>query len=359
MRGPIVIACGGTGGHLYPARALAEALTTKGRSCHFMGGKLASNPYLATHRDFWSDIPCALPSWKNPASYWNIFKGVTESFQLLKKLNPPLVVGFGSYHSFPVLLAAFLRRIPIMLWEGNAWPGRVNRLLASKALTTALCFPVSAKSLKGHTTLASPPLKYRQTACSHSEALAYYGLDSSCPTILIFGGSQGAQSINNYISNIPPNAWPKPVQLIHLAGTEIQSQRLITYYLSAGIKAVVKPFETAMHYAWRAADLACCRSGAATLCEAIEFEVPLIMIPYPFAAEGHQICNAHVFQDLQAGIAIQEDKCDSERLVESIKSFLPSTNRFLKAKEVLKIFNTDFQQRFSLDAIVLQLLRDL
>ena len=230
---PIILAVSGTGGHLFPAQALARQL----HSVLFVG------PNLSANRFFFHEFPSEnITAGKTP---WKIFRGVWESLKILRREKPRLVIGFGSYHSLPPLLAALILRIPIALYEPNKIPGRVNRLL------------------RPFDELKNVPLKvplFHHLKVPKEEALAYFGLKKGEPAILIFGGSQGAQKLKEV---------KLPYQLIKL-----------------------DKFERNMHYAWCAADLVICRAGATSIAEHRHYKVPAIFIPYPYATDDHQTANA-------------------------------------------------------------------
>lgn len=230
----VVIAVGGTGGHLLPAQALAKAM---GEEVVFMGPRLSASPYFFKGFPYF-DVTSG-------RRIYPLLKGVIQAYKLLSRVKPRIVVGFGSYHSFPIVLAAVLKKIPIALFEPNAVRGRVNRWF-------------SRWDLIKNTKVATP--LYHQKIVAREEGLKYFGLKPEKKTLLIFGGSQGADVLKK----------------LKLDYQVIQLGR----------------FEPNMHYAWCAADLAVCRAGAATVAEHEYFKVPTIFIPYPHATDNHQMENA-------------------------------------------------------------------
>lgn len=322
----IVMAVGGTGGHIYPAIALAHQLKGEipGLEILFMGGKLNQNRYFDQGQFPFHTTPCASLS-KNPLKLikggLDILRGIGEAGQWINHFDPDLTVGFGSYHSFPALAAAAWNKHPFILHESNSIPGKVNRLLASQAVMTGILFPSAANKLKGQTTLVDMPLRegYRYGSTPKTEALAYYGLENGPKTILIFGGSQGAQALNQMAAD----GLQGPFQVIHITGSNLHVEQIKEAYLKKGIKACVKEFENRMDYAWQAADMCLCRSGAGTLAEAIEFEVPTLMVPYPHAADNHQVGNAlFMEQDVKGGKMSLEQSLDPFKLNNTVNALL-------------------------------------
>lgn len=312
MKPRMIITTGGTGGHIIPALSLAEEIGASSIPVDllFVGGKLAANDHFPKDRYPYQTVSCSTISlskpWKLPYAGWNISKGVVESMRHLRSYDPDLIVGFGSYYSFPTLVAARLLGVPYILHESNRIAGRVNRLMSPKALTTALQFP--DVPLSGHSQQVAMPQRgrCRKDAVNREEAAAYFGLDPQVETLLIVGGSQGASALNR----LAQTATFPFKQVIHLTGSPAQSAR-------SGW--VVKSFEPEMHHAWTLADAALCRAGAATIAELTEFEVPAVLIPYPYATDGHQEANARFFaEEVGGGICITEDKASPERVAEAL-----------------------------------------
>jgi UDP-N-acetylglucosamine--N-acetylmuramyl-(pentapeptide) pyrophosphoryl-undecaprenol N-acetylglucosamine transferase len=160
---------------------------------------------------------------------------------------------------------------------------------------------------------------YHLGALSKEEALSCYGLQNNCRTILIFGGSQGAQMINQQILKSIPFLRKEKIQVIHFTGTEEFVEPLKSLYALYEIPSIVKAFEKEMWKAWCAADLFIGRSGASTIAESTAFEVPGILIPYPFAAEKHQEVNARFFVDsMKGGEMLLEEELNPSLLVDTI-----------------------------------------
>ena len=236
----VVIAAGGTGGHIYPAQALAKQMLKKDShlEIHFLAGGLSVNPYF--HRDTFSfhEVSCGRMHKKSLLNTlkgcWKILLGIYESIRFLYAFKPDLVVGFGSYYALPPLLAAMVMRIPIVLHEANSIPGRVNRLLSQFVMMTGIHFPQAASLLKGRSVEVGMPMReeHVKLRMSREMALEYYQLDSTLKTLLVFGGSQGAQAINRLIPSAVAQQ-KQPFQVIHITGNASATLELRQLYQKA------------------------------------------------------------------------------------------------------------------------------
>ena len=320
----ILIATGGTGGHIYPAVALAQQFMCEHPNGEvlFVGGGLSQNRYFDPESFNFCTVSCGAFTKKFPIallkSCLNIGKGVWQSRAIIRDFEPDVAVGFGSYYSFPPLIAAKLESVPIILHEANSVPGKVNRLLAPWAEAVGVHFPKTIDLLKGNCTEVGMPLRqgFRRGMIDSNQARNHFGLRPNISTLLAFGGSQGAQTINNKVFGALKLLSDRmSLQIIHVAGEVAAADHLRKAYAEAGIVACVKAFENRMDIAWQAADLAVCRAGAGTIAEQFEVEVPGIFVPYPRAADNHQEFNAEfMVKTAGGGKMIREDAFD-ERLL--------------------------------------------
>ncbi|MGE3954035.1 MAG: glycosyltransferase [Parachlamydiales bacterium] len=303
--GKILIGAGGTAGHLIPAQELARRLGKLQRAPQilFAGGKLSQNRFFEKELPH-VDLPAATLSVKRPFKAPRVAWGILKAWRLLGTYRPDLVVGFGSYHTFPLLMAARLRGLPFVLHEGNAFPGRVTRLFAKHAVLTGLQFPGAAEHLKGR---CVPVELHRPFEPLDEEAICHTF------TVLVFGGSQGAASLNGVVSEAlcKLNA---PLRVIHLTGDERSVEAVKRRYEEREIRAFVSPFEHRMDLAWQAADLVICRAGAATCAEQVRFGTPAIMVPYPHATDRHQHHNASELERKGGVIKLEERRLREQLL---------------------------------------------
>lgn len=321
----ILITAGGTGGHVFPAQGLAQQLLKHSPDCEilFVAGGLAKNRYFDRSSFSFKEVPCSPLLSKNPLKSlkgcFHLATGFYQSLQVLREFNPEAVIGFGSYYTLSPLLAAKWLQIPIILHEGNSIPGKVNKWLASYADAVGVHFPYTISLLKGDVVEVGLPLRegYGASLYSQEEARGYFGLSPSERTLLVFGGSQGARFINQLMLGLMKRGWKGCSQVIHLTGDEAIVPELADAYALQGIKACVKPFEQEMDRAWGSADFFVGRAGAATMAEAMAFEVPGLLIPYPLATDNHQEKNADFLVHTVGGAVKQlESDLDPSKLCE-------------------------------------------
>ncbi len=335
----IVITVGGTGGHIYPAMALAQQLLQDPNlTLLFAGGGLHGNRYFQCKALPYHDIACGTFSinkpWKSLCSAGRIMRGVWQSHCLIKEFAPDLVVGFGSHHTLPVLLAAKLHGVPFLLHEANRIPGKVNRMLSRYAVATGVHFADTARLLQGKALEVTIPLRdgYQLGAIPQRRAKEYFQLDPKILTLLVFGGSQGAHALNHLVSEALLQVEHSQLQVLHFTGDAQAAQQLRDIYARHHIKAVVKDFEQRMDIAWQAADVVVSRSGAGTLAEALEFETPSILIPYPYAADNHQESNANFMVDAVKGaIKRREKDLTIKQLAQDIEALLADNYKGLQS----------------------------
>lgn len=357
----VIIAAGGTGGHLFPAQALALEMLQKHPNVRitFVGAGLKTNAYFKNDLFPYIDIKSGTPVKKHPIKVMkallSISKGLFRCMKFYKKSQPDLIVGFGSYHTFPALLAGKIKKVPIMIFESNALPGKVNRFCSKWARVSAIQFSHASDYLSGKSICVQMPLLKQEENLTKKRARDYYKLDGEKLTFLIFGGSQGAQAINRFFCEALEHllAAGLDFQVIHIVGNEERAEKLRVVYEKYQIPACVKAFEEKMDFAWKAADLSISRAGAATLAELIEFTVPSILIPYPFGTENHQGKNAaYIADEIHGGIALEEKGLDARTLATTIIDLL-SEDKLPLMKKALYQFKED-EKKKDLCSLVLE-----
>ncbi len=316
----ILITTGGTGGHIFPAQALANQLREKGSDVLFVGGGLGKNKYFKKEEYLYREIASSTPFRGNIfKAWWKIIKGIYQSLKVISHYKPDLVVGFGSFYSFPVLVATKLKKIPIILFEPNAMPGKVNRLFSRWALISTLQFEEAAHLMKGKCVEVKMQVITKKTG--KEDARDYFYLDPHKFTFLVFGGSQGAESINHLFSQaiISIGLDSHQFQLIHITGKAESATQVRAWYESQGIRSCVKVFEEQMEKAWSAADYVVCRSGAWTVAEQMAAGVPALFIPFPRAADNHQTINARIVEKRGGAAVCEEAHLGIEKIKELLK----------------------------------------
>lgn len=327
MAKKIVIAAGGTGGHLFPAQALALMLQEESPEdieILFMGKGLKVNPYFRRNYPY-KDIQSATFSkcpLKLMKACYQLTKGSIESFYALREFKPDMIIGFGSYHSAPVLAAGHCLSIPIVLHDSNMVPGTVIKLFSRRALWTGVFFEDAAKSLRGETVVVDIPLRQEfKERVSREDVLQYYGLDAKKKTLLVFGGSQGAKTLNALLIDALQFFKRKDIQVLHFTGGSTQDAE--ETYRRLGITACVKDFEPKMHFAWQACDFCITRAGAVTIAEQLLHQTPALFIPYPFATDNHQEKNALFVEHVVGGAKmILEKELDAKKLATELTHFV-------------------------------------
>ncbi len=249
----------------------------------------------------------------------SIFRGVRQSRKILREFKPDLVVGFGSFYTLPMLIAATLAKIPLILHEQNAIVGKVNRFFSRFATLTAITFPESATSIRGKVVEALYPLRKKNEAINPWD---YFQLDPNKRTLLVFGGSQGARALNDlFLESI--EKIQAPFQVLHFAGKADCFEKAQTFYHSLNVPHTLKEFDPKIDLALQIADLAITRAGAGTIAELIDSETPAILIPFPYAAENHQVDNSNHFVDQVGGGVIHlEKELTGQKLANTINTLI-------------------------------------
>lgn len=300
----LVIACGGTGGHLFPGIAVAEAWKSRGgESLLVISEKqidaLASEGYDDLRFERMKSI--AMPRIYSPKMIGFLFGfagGLAQCRKIIRGFEADAVLGMGGFTSTAPLIAGRWRRLPTFIHESNAIPGRANQLNARFASTVLAGFEECARHF-GERDVAVVGTPIRPAVAekpSRADALAHFGMREDRLTVMVMGGSQGARRINQLVCEALPRLPGDRVQVLHITGpADFDEARIAHESLPAGHSSVVLPFCGEMQLALAAADLAICRSGASTLTELSYYGIPSILIPYPFAADDHQTRNAEIF----------------------------------------------------------------
>lgn len=329
----ICLATGGTGGHVFPAMALAEELEKQGVQPFF----------ITSQRDMtkaWirqCPYPCyslpAAPFQKSLAYGKKIFRSLLEARKILKTLSPRAVLAFGGYASFSPALAAVFQGIPLVSLEQNVVPGKVTRLLNPFCRATVLQWEETSKHLMkpGKTKVLGNPLRPLCQPWDREEALSFLGLPKDRLTFLVMGGSQGASSINNVVKESLPllKNRASEIQWIHLCG-EKDLPELKETYSALGFGHYLKAFEEKMGALYGAADLFIGRSGGGAIAEASAAGIPMVLVPYPHAAADHQKANALSTAKRGASLVVEEKEFSPEKLVKILNSLLKEKGKKLR-----------------------------
>ncbi|NUS67601.1 MAG: undecaprenyldiphospho-muramoylpentapeptide beta-N-acetylglucosaminyltransferase [Ensifer adhaerens] len=318
-KGIILLAAGGTGGHLFPAEALAHELKAMGYSVHLVTDSRAERYAGKFPADEVHVVPSATIGSKNPVSVikslWTLWSGMRAARKLIARLKPKAVVGFGGYPTVPPLLAATGMGVPSIIHEQNAVMGRANKALASRVKAIAGGFlPEGTGAFAAKTVTTGNPVRPAVLAAANTPYASAVG---DAPFhLVVFGGSQGAQ----YFSKAVPQAICRLDDEVRQRFKVTQQARpedkdgVIATYEKLGVPAEVSPFFTDMAERIAGAQLVICRSGASTVSELAVIGRPAILVPYPYALDHDQAANAAALAAKGGARVIAQAELTADRL---------------------------------------------
>jgi UDP-N-acetylglucosamine--N-acetylmuramyl-(pentapeptide) pyrophosphoryl-undecaprenol N-acetylglucosamine transferase len=319
----VLIAGGGTGGHLYPGIAVARELLARvpEAAVTFVGTAAGIEARVVPREGFALDVIRSVGLKGRSAR--SIALGVAllpvsagDAWRVITRRRPAVVVGVGGYSSGPVVLLAALRGIPTLLMEQNAMPGITNRLLAPVVTTAAVTYQESVRFFGGKALLSGNPVRPEFFGES---ARAYDVRPPEAARVLVFGGSQGAHAINGALVEAAARlaAGTPRVAITHQTG-ERDLDMVRGGYQRAGLDARIEPFLFAMDREMKAADFAICRAGATTLAELAASGTPSILVPLPTAADDHQRRNALALVTQGAARMVEQRELSGDRIAAEI-----------------------------------------
>ena len=334
-----VIACGGTGGHLFPGLAVAEVLRARGHEVLlFISEKEIDSRAVAGRDEFrFERLPTVgLPSPFSPAilGFARRFnESLSRCREIYRTFKPQMILGMGGFTSTAPVLAGRMRGVPSFVHESNAIPGKANRMTARMVRAVLLGFKECAAFFpRVKTEVTGTPIRAALKPIDRLLARQKLGLQETLPTLLVMGGSQGAAGINQAVIKALPSLHDVPWQVIHLSGE--RDERLVAdNYLRENIPAYVAAFHHQMEDVYSAADFAVARSGAASLAELAAFALPALLIPFPYAAEDHQTRNAEVFARAEAAIVLRESELGGDLLAQKIRELIEDSPKIRKMSE--------------------------
>lgn len=303
----IAVACGGTGGHIFPGLAVADCLRVRG---HDVTLWLSGRSVERTSLKGWGGEVVSVSSAGFPSGLslrcigvaFRLAFAVVNCIFRMRKRRPDVLLAMGSYSSVGPVLAARSYRVPVVLHEANAVPGRAIAFLSRLASTVAVTFDVASQDLGGKAVLTGLPLRSSLDLRFPADALVEGDF-----TVLIMGGSQGAHVLNEIGSKAvcAMHAAGSVIQVVHLTGPD-DEQTVRDRYDKAGLRHLVVPFLEEMGFAYGAADVAVTRAGASTCMELAACGIPAVLIPLPSARRDHQAANARVLVSAGAADMIPE-----------------------------------------------------
>ncbi len=349
----ILIATGGTGGHIFPAIETAKALKVRGHQVSFAGvlgpaeEKIKALDFPAFSLSAQGLVDRSFKGWINFGKIMS--QAIFRSFGVVRKIAPDKIIGFGGYGAFPVVMAGSLMRCPVLIHEQNVVPGKANTVLSKIVKKIAISFEGSRRYLD--------PAKVVWTGCpchhsavpSKSEGLLAFGLEENKKTIVLLGGSQGSQRLNEIFLELMKDLSLSGFQAIHMTGKK-DFPLYEARYGQANLPVKVYAFINNISQAYAAADIIIARSGAATVSELGLLGLPSILVPYPFAG-NHQKYNADVLAGAGAAIIIEQKDLTKASLKEAVTRMLSSN---FSREEILKktqgLFQTDAALQLALVA---------
>ena len=340
----VIIAAAGTGGHINPGIAIANKIKEKEPDSEII--------FIGTNRGLENDlVPRAGYSLKTIQAYgfnrkisldnfkkmYKTFRSIGEAKKIIQEFQPDIVIGTGGYICVPVGMAAKKAKIPIVLHESNAFPGIAIKMLSKKADTILLGFEDARKRIPNakKIVVTGTPTKVKYIEVSNSQRIQLIkqlGLQVDLPIALCFGGSQGAQSINESLVQIIKQQKNSNYQIIWAAGPaqyEQVKEKLIECQMEIEHLEKVKivPYIYNMEEIMNAVDLVICRSGAMTITEISNVGKPAIFIPFPFATENHQEYNAKVLEKVDAARIILDKNLTADLLNDMIENMVSDAEK--------------------------------
>lgn len=339
----IMVVTGGTGGHIYPALTLADALKSRGHEVAFIGNdhKMEADLVPAAGFKFYGIKNQGLVG--NPLQKILILlaqiKPTLKSIKLLKQAQSEMVIGFGGYVSIPVGLAAAYLKLPLYLHEQNAISGTANRILQRFAQQVAVSYPTTINEFKaGKARFIGNPRG--ALFKPQNDAKGFFGdlnLDPNRFTILIVMGSQGSETINDYLKTMIPLVKDKAYQLIIVSGAKHYHEFMDDLDVPANVKIMehINQLESLSYI-----NGIVCRGGATTVSEVIAAQIPAIFIPSPYVVKNHQFKNIEPLIDAQAAYYVPEANLDAQVLVAELDRLFEDKLTYQRIKENIKAFQT-------------------
>jgi len=316
----IIIAGGGTGGHVIPALAIAQQLKKQfDAEILFIGTARGIETRLVPQAGFRLEL-IQVGALKNVSlmtrvkTMFDLPRAIAASSRMLSEFDPEVVIGVGGYASGPAMVAAIRRRLPTLAFEPNVVPGFANRMIARWVSAAAVHFEETCRYFP-HCKVTGVPVRG-----------AFFSIGpkvGGTPTLLVFGGSQGARAINQaMIESLPGLRAKVPgIHIIHQTGQR-DYDRVLAAYQQSGISGEVHKFIDDMPGTFGRSDLLVCRSGAGTAAEITAAGKPAIFVPFPAAADDHQNVNARALERAGAAVVVEESNLGAAYLVETIAALI-------------------------------------
>lgn len=328
---PVLVMAGGTGGHVFPALAVAAELRARGVPVVWLGARSGLEAKLVPAHGFaveWLEVAGLRgKGWaRRLAAPLMLARALWQAARVLRRLRPRLVLGFGGYVSGPAGLMARLLGVPLLIHEQNAIAGYTNRILARLATRVCEAFPGAFPAALGAVTTGNP---VRAAIAQLPSPVVRGATHGGRPRLLVLGGSQGALALNRLVPQalalLPAANRP---EVVHQAGGRMLDEAAAAYR-EAGVEARLEPFIDDMAAAYAAADLVVCRAGALTVAELAAAGVASLLVPFPFAVDDHQSANGRFLERAGAARVLVQATLTPESLAAELAALLPDRERLL------------------------------
>ncbi len=332
---PVLIMAGGTGGHVFPALAVAEQLRLQGAPVVWMGTRQGLEARLVPQAGIpmeWIGVVGLRGSGMKRllSAPYMVTKALFQAGAILRRRQPRLVLGMGGFASGPGGLMARCLGIPLVVHEQNARVGMTNRWLAKLANRVLQAFPNSFPPNRQALLVGNP---VRASIAALAPPAQRFAGRGGPPRLLIIGGSQGAQALNQQVPQalalLEPAERP---QVWHQAGGKMR-ESAVAAYDKAGVEARLEPFIEDMAAAYGWADLVLCRAGALTVAELAAAGVGAVLVPYPYAVDDHQTANGRFLEQGGAALLVQQANLTPASLAELLRNLLADRDRLLAMAE--------------------------
>jgi UDP-N-acetylglucosamine--N-acetylmuramyl-(pentapeptide) pyrophosphoryl-undecaprenol N-acetylglucosamine transferase len=324
----VLIAAGGTAGHVVPALAVAAALRDRGAHVEFAGGERAEADLVPAAGYPFHELKVAGLDRRNPlkaARAAGLAAGaVRKARRLIRSLDADVVMGGGGYVSGPVGLAAVRERVPLVLTEADSHLGIANRMLARRASRVFLAFPLEGRSGELYE-VTGRPIPPGTVGADRAAARRRFGIPDGVPCLLVFGGSLGARRLNE--ATIEAFGREAPCHVLHVCGRRDHDDlRARLDALGSPPHYTLEPYIDPFADAYAAADLACARAGGSVF-ELAAAGLPSILVPYPHATADHQTGNARWMEEGGAAVVVPDAELDAARLAAEVRALLADHER--------------------------------
>ena len=359
----IIISGGGTGGHLFPALALGDSLKSMGYNVKYIGSKYGIESEVLKKRNehaYFLNIKGIQRSLTIHSIINNLIFPIRfilsyiKSWKIITSLNPCIIIGTGGYASGLPLLVGVAKKITTLIQEQNSFPGITTRKLHLKVNSVCIAYKKANDFLNNTGVITGNPIRKNLKVYQKQDAVEYYGLNINKPILLIIGGSQGSLPFNNHFKDNYKKYIDNNIQIIWQCGQK--NSYLEGKFICEGL--IIKPFIKNIDYAYSAADIVVSRAGALAIEELKLFAKPMILIPFPHAANNHQYYNAQELYIKEAAILVEQSQLTKGDLEKIVFNTINDTNKLKSLSDNAKTMS--FPNAINdINKIIMRLIEDV